>query len=318
MPSDGEAHPWVVAGHTKVRFGVSPLGPIPDWEVFFGQVERIEQLGFDSFWWPDHPALFPDCWTVLTALAQKTSSIRLGSAVSCIYYRPPGVLSRSAAEVDRLSNGRLVLGLGIGDLPFEFARLGLDFPPVPVRLGALAETLQIVQGAWRAQPFSFQGEHYQADEIQISPPVQKPFVPVLIGGGGNRTLRQAAQYADAVNFGPLPVVGGVANPEGVEAKFNVLRGHCSSLGRSFDSILRTHYTLPLVIGRTSTAAKEKLQRSNRPGSDFAVEGSVEEITEYYRALVKVGMRYFIVCPRPDDTETVELLASEIVPAVQVK
>src|SRR5262245_66231825 len=106
------SHPWVTEQARRVRFGVFNA-PAADWPALLAWVRLTERLGFDSFWIQDHPMLAPiDCWTALAALAVATERLRLGSLVSCVAYRPPAVLARMAADVDRLSGGRLVLGLG--------------------------------------------------------------------------------------------------------------------------------------------------------------------------------------------------------------
>src|SRR5258708_25147707 len=122
-------HPWVAAAAAGPRFGVG-LGPqtLPDCIEF---VRLAEELGFDSYWANDHPTRTADPWNVLTALAATTKRIRLGSLVSCVYYRNPVVLARQAADVDRLSGGRLVLGIGIGDDAREFEHVGVRIPSPP-------------------------------------------------------------------------------------------------------------------------------------------------------------------------------------------
>ncbi len=122
-------HDWIAAGQHTIRFGtalMSGLYVTPEaWSSVIAIAQRAEELGFDSFWVPDHPLFYPDCWSMLATLAVTTHRLRLGSWVSCIYYRHPIQLARAAADVDRLSAGRLVLGLGIGDVPWEFGHLGL-------------------------------------------------------------------------------------------------------------------------------------------------------------------------------------------------
>ena len=132
---------------------------------------------------------------------------------------------------------------------------------------------------------------------------------------GRLTPQLAAQYADMVNFGPHPFVGGVATLDAVQAKIDVLRENCSD-DRPYDSILRSHYALPLVVGVTNEAAMAKLNASGPPRQGTEVAGSVGEITEYYQNLIQAGMQYFIVCPRPDDGETLRLLAQEVIPALK--
>jgi alkanesulfonate monooxygenase SsuD/methylene tetrahydromethanopterin reductase-like flavin-dependent oxidoreductase (luciferase family) len=120
---------------------------------------------------------------MLAALAATTQRIRLGSLVSCVYYRPPALLARMAADVDRLSQGRLVLGLGMGDAAREFQRLTIPFLPVRQRQQGLEETLHIVKGLWGPSPFSFAGQQFTVSETIVDPgPAQQPHVPLLIAG----------------------------------------------------------------------------------------------------------------------------------------
>src|SRR5439155_3197763 len=120
-------HPWVAEGQRRVRFGVC-LGPRSDWARLLAFAETAERAGLDSYWALDHPMGGTDCWTLLAALAVRTEHLRLGTLVDCVYYRSPAMLARLAADVDRLSGGRLILGLGIGDAEREFAQMGLTYP----------------------------------------------------------------------------------------------------------------------------------------------------------------------------------------------
>ena len=101
-------HPWVAQASETIRFGLA-YGPRSEWRECRDLVQEAEALGFDSYWTMDHPTSGVDCWTLLSALAVTTSTIRLGVAVNCVLYRPPTLLARMAADVDRLSRGRLIL-----------------------------------------------------------------------------------------------------------------------------------------------------------------------------------------------------------------
>jgi alkanesulfonate monooxygenase SsuD/methylene tetrahydromethanopterin reductase-like flavin-dependent oxidoreductase (luciferase family) len=311
--TDGEwtPHPWVIEGERRVRFGIA-FWPLPDWPQLRLLVEQVEAFGFDSYWKEDHPleeASRFDCWTLLTALAVTTTKLRLGSFVSVINYRSPLMLARLAADVDRLSNGRLVLGLGIGRSADEFQQLGLPFPRVAERQQALEETIAIVRGVWGERPFSYTGKHFQVHEVRVTPgPVQQPHVPLLIAGEGERgTLRQVARYADAANFG-LGQVG----PAEVRRKLDVLRRYCAEQGRPSASVLPTYMTFPLILAETPEALQPKLQLFSWPPT-FA--GTPEEACAYFRTLVEAGIRYFIICMHGSDEETLHLLGQRVVPAV---
>lgn len=313
-----EMHPWVARGREAVRFGIA-YGPRSDWQQCRDLVQEAEALGFDSYWTMDHPTSGMDCWTLLSALAVATGSIRLGVAVNCIFYRPPTLLARMAADVDRLSSGRLILGLGIGNHEKEFTKLGIPFLPVSERQEALAETLHIVKGLWRGIPFTFSGKHFQVSDATLrAGPVQQPHVPVLLAGGGERvTLRQVAQFADVANFGANKRAGGAFTPADIVRKYTVLRQHCAALGRDYDSILRSYSAAPVLVAETQARLREKLDAIPahiRQGyATSTVAGTPDEIYSYYQALVKAGVRYFIAGLYGDDLETMRLLARQVVP-----
>jgi alkanesulfonate monooxygenase SsuD/methylene tetrahydromethanopterin reductase-like flavin-dependent oxidoreductase (luciferase family) len=136
-------HPWVSDGGQRIRFGISAAAQ--SWPEMRDLAQMAEELGFDSFWRVDHPMLDHDGWTTLAALAAVTRSIRLGTHVSCVAYRPPVLLARMATDIDAISNGRLVLGLGSGDMPREFQQLGLAYPTIQERQAALEEAIQIIR-----------------------------------------------------------------------------------------------------------------------------------------------------------------------------
>jgi len=313
-------HPWVTAGREQIRFGIGFVGAELDWEKLSGQTRMAESMGFDAIWVPDHPVLIPDPWTKLAALAVSTERIRLATLVSCVYYRDALLLARVAADVDRLSGGRLVLGVGMGDLPQEFEQMGLPYPAVPDRQRAVAETIEAVRGLWRGEPFSYQGSHVRLSEAFLgSSPIQQPHVPILIAGGGEKvTLRQVAKYADASNFGAHAMTGGAATIEDVRRKCDVLRKYCEQEGRAADSVLRTHITLPLCLGDPASVTKraEAIPAFVRePLRAAEVLMTVEEAIASFRALVDAGIRYFVAAIWDDDMETLHALAEKVIPAV---
>ncbi len=321
-----DVHPWVAEGNRRVRFGIAwgTQDPSSTWSEVRDFVQLVEELGFDSFWAIDHP-MAPvsgaDCWTTLAVLAASTRKIRLGPLVSCVYYRSPALLARMAADVDRLSEGRLVLGLGIGDNQPEFARLGIPLPPPSERQQVLDETIQIVRGLWGTEPFTFEGRHFQVAEAYVRPgPIQQPYVPLLIAGGGERgTLRQVAQYADASNFGAHRNIGGAFTTDDVVRKLDVLRARCEEQGRPYESVLRTHTTLPLFLAETDAALQAKLasvpQLTRERFAPSTVAGTPRDVIPYFRTLITAGLRYFITFIYPKDVETVRLLAERVVPEV---
>lgn len=304
--SERPVHPWIAEGQSSIRFAV--VGAfLSEWEELRDFVVRAESLGFDAYWANDHPGRSQDCWSLLSALAMVTTRIRLMSLVACVYYRSPLMLARQAADVDRLSGGRLVLGLGIGDDRDEFEQLGLEFPPLPERHRALAEAVEIVHDAWSS--------------ARIRPgPVQEPFVPILIGGGGERrTLPAVARFADVSNFGPHEWTGGAFETVDVRRKYDVLRANCDEVGRPFDSILRSHWTPLLTLAEDPKELERKRDAARIPDAALRTAplfATVDEAIAHYQGLADAGVQYFLATINGHDSETADLLAERVLPALR--
>jgi alkanesulfonate monooxygenase SsuD/methylene tetrahydromethanopterin reductase-like flavin-dependent oxidoreductase (luciferase family) len=311
-------HPWVAAD--GVRFGVSIFPQPIDWRAFIDCVRRMEAGGMDSYWSYDHPQSRADCWTALAVLAAETSTIRLGTLVDCIYYRSPYLLARQAADVDRLSGGRLVLGLGIGDNVPEFEQMGIPFPPVKDRQEAMVETITIVRGLWSDPTFAFSGKHFSArSDGRFLGPVQEPHVPILLAGGGERvTLRQVARFADASNMGAHDWIGSAVTSEDIARKFGKLRAYLAEVGRTEASVLRSHFTMPLVMAETEEELEHKLNTLPRATlewcGDALFAGLPDETVAFYRELQAVGFQYFIANILDGDLSTVDLMCKYLIPA----
>jgi alkanesulfonate monooxygenase SsuD/methylene tetrahydromethanopterin reductase-like flavin-dependent oxidoreductase (luciferase family) len=316
----GVTHPWVADGQTRIRFGISIYPQPAEWADFFEIVQRIETLGYDSYWSYDHPTARADCWTALAALATQTSTIRLGTMIDCIYYRPVYLLARQAADVDRLSGGRLVLGIGIGDNPAEFEDMGLPYPPTKERQQTLEEAIAILRGLWSGKPFEFDGEYVSAkNKLGFHPPVQQPHIPILLAGGGEKvTLRQVAKYADMSNFGSHATTGGAYETADVVRKYDVLRGYCDEINRPFDNILRSHFTMPLILVERADQLESRLADFPKATLEFCktslVAGTPDDAIRYYQSLVDAGVQYFVANILDQDWQTIELLAREVMPA----
>jgi alkanesulfonate monooxygenase SsuD/methylene tetrahydromethanopterin reductase-like flavin-dependent oxidoreductase (luciferase family) len=312
---------WIAEGQKTIRYGLLSNIFI-DWDYLLKEVLLIEELGYDSACIFDHPtsSAASDCWTTLAMLAVATQHIRLMSFVSCTAYRHPVVLARMAADVDRVSQGRLVLGLGMGDDQPEFKQLGVPFPNIRERQERLEETLQIIQGLWRGEPLDYQGNQFQLQQANGYPfPVQKPHVPILVGGGGERvTLRQVAQYADMSNFGPHIWTGSTFLLEDVQRKYETLNAHCATFGRPPESVLRSYFVPTIMVAPTREALVAK--QAQFPLREDAVLGAIvgtpDEVRVQIQTLVDMGIQYFIMYAFPTDTETLELFAREIMPTIQ--
>jgi len=175
--------------------------------------KATEALGFDAFFRSDHYLKMgdvsglpgpTDAWITLAGLARETSRIRLGTLVSPVTFRAPGVLAISVAQVDAMSGGRVELGLGAGWFDAEHAAYGIDYPDTAERFDRLVEQVQIVDGLWTTpvgSTFDFEGKHYRlADSPALPKPAQSPRPPLILGGAGKkRGAELAAQYADEFN-----------------------------------------------------------------------------------------------------------------------
>jgi F420-dependent oxidoreductase-like protein len=171
-------------------------------------------------------------YSALAFIAAHTSRARLGTMVTGVIYRHPGILAKTVTTLDVLSGGRAWLGIGAAWNEQESRGLGVPFPPLRTRFEQLEETLQICLQMWRDDQKPFAGRHYQLEWPLNSPQsLTRPHPPILIGGGGEKkTLRLVARYADACNLFPGPQVS---------HKLRVLRQHCQAEGRSYDDIEKT-------------------------------------------------------------------------------
>jgi alkanesulfonate monooxygenase SsuD/methylene tetrahydromethanopterin reductase-like flavin-dependent oxidoreductase (luciferase family) len=319
-PGERPAHPWVASGLGRTRFAIGPVF-LDEWSEIRAFVQRAEALGFDGCWANDHPNRLMDCWTTLSALALATERIRLISLVSCVYYRSPYLLARQAADVDRLSEGRLVLGIGSGwDAP-EFAEMCIPMPSTAVRQETMEETLQIVQGLWRGEPFTFAGQHRQVQDAVLRVlPVQQPYVPILIAGGGEKvTLRQVARYADMSNFAPHESAGSAFEVGDVQRKLARLSEFCAEIGRPYDSIARSHYSPLLTLAPDEDQLAEKKRKARIPDAHLhtvPLFATPEQAISHYQALSDAGVQFFLCLVNGRDDETVQLLADVVRPAIK--
>lgn len=324
-------HPWVAAADNGLRWAVQVVLGDEGIDRLLDVGRRIEDLGYDGCFIFDHPSIQADPWTSIAALAGVTERVRLGSAVNCVLYRHPTLLARMATDVDHISRGRLMLGLGIGWLVPEFAALGVPFEPARDRFEALEEVLQIIPGVWGPEKFSFAGKHFQVGPVRISPPpLQQPRPPLMIGGSGEkRTLRIVAKHADACNVHEVGQTERgqerLGGPEMVGHKFDMVRRYCEEIGRDPDEVLRSHFTLRLVLSESEARVAEKVAAigqasSGSPATRRAqpnafVTGTPDQVVGYYQALVDVGAQYFVIQIDSGDMETIELLAREVAPRV---
>jgi F420-dependent oxidoreductase-like protein len=285
---------------------------------------RAENLGFDSFWVMDHfhqispvgkqedPML--EGWTTISVLAGLTSRIKLGTLVTGIIYRHPSVLAKMGATLDVLSKGRLFMGIGAAWNQEESLAYGIPFFPNKERLLRLEEAIQIIRKMWTEEEpaATFNGKYYQINNAYCNPkPIQKPSPPIMIGGSGERyTLKIIAKYADACNL--------FGSTETVKRKLSILREHCKSVGRDYDSILKTKLGF-VVIDNDKKTVEKRVQQIISNGipkeqvGEFVIYGTPDDVLKQIELLEEVGIQYLIVDLEPyRELEALEVFGNSIV------
>ncbi|RFA08764.1 LLM class F420-dependent oxidoreductase [Subtercola boreus] len=285
--------------------------------------QATERLGFDAFFRSDHYLRMgdgdglpgpTDAWTTLAGLARETSRIKLGTLVSSVTYRHPGIFAIQVAQVDQMSGGRAELGLGTGWFEAEHLAYGIPFPQK--RFGMLEEQLEIIEGLYgtpAGEKYSFEGEHYRlVDSPALPKPVQTP-LPVIVGGNGtNRTPAIAARFATEFNT-PF------ASIEATGPQFDRVRSACEAIDRDPSSMTYSS-ALAVVVGADEA---EFLRRAEAIGRDpeelraSSIAGTASEAIDRINALGQLGAeRVYLQVNDLHDLEQLEFIAAEIAPHVQ--
>ncbi len=261
---------------------------------------HAEALGFDMVMISDHlvgrrPTL--ETWTLLTWLAAGTSRIGLGTNVLGLPYRNPAVTAKMAETLDRLSGGRLVLGLGAGGTDAEFRAFGLPVRPPREKIDAFEEALEIVRRLWTEPSVTFEGRHYAIREASIDPRPEGQ-IPLWLGTYGPRALRITGRVAD----GWIPSFP-YAPPERWRGMRDAVRHAAEEAGRE-PSDIEFAYNVGVRLDGSSAA--------RRP----IVTGSAEEVAKTLAGFVRDGVTFINLWPVGDAREQAERLAREVIPAVR--
>ena len=276
--------------------GASGIGPR------LAEIGRTaDEAGFASLWVMDHffqiggvgepeePML--EGYSALSYLAGVTQRAKLGTLVTGVHYRYPGILVKTVTTLDVLSGGRAYLGIGAGWNERESLGLGVPFPSTGERFERLQETLQIANQMWSGEVEPYHGKHYRLEETLNSPQaLSRPHPPIMIGGmGEKKTLRLVARYADACN---LFAYGGA---DLIRHKLDVLKGHCEDIGRDYEEIERT------ALASVNLAADKM---------------SARDVIEMCRDLGGAGVEHLIFnMPNVHEIRPLETFGEEIIPAV---
>jgi alkanesulfonate monooxygenase len=284
--------------------------------------QHAERLGFDAFFRSDHYLAMgadgepgpTDAWLTLAGLARETSTIRLGTLMTSATFRLPGPLAISVAQVDRMSGGRVELGIGAGWFEAEHTAYGIPFPDTGERFDRLAETLAIVTGLWTTPPgesFDHDGTHYRLEDSPALPkPVQSPRPPVIIGGKGKRrTPALAARYADEFNV-PFDSV------ETTRTLLARVRDACGEAGRDPGELVFSN-ALVLCVGRDESEIARRASAIGREVDELranGLAGTPQEVLDRLGEYAGAGSsRAYLQVLDLSDLDHLDLVATEILP-----
>jgi len=300
------------------------------WERWSHILRTAERLHFPSIFRSDHyvigtPKSSLDAYLTFVVAARETNSIRFGPLVTPITFRSPQDVGRMAAQINQLSNGRFLLGLGAGWHEPEHVSFGIPFPPLSERFDRLEEAINVIKTLWAPGPASYKGKHYQVEEVDCLPkPVYGADTPILIGGSGEkRTIPLVAKYADEWNAVNVPL-------SLYQHKVDVLEAACASQDRdpmtvhrsrmsmalvaddqlSLDRMTRWHMSMNGATGSPAEYRKDKSEKNN-----FLV-GQTSELVDTLGQFADMGVEevQFEHFNFGSD-EWPEYLASEIAPVV---
>jgi F420-dependent oxidoreductase-like protein len=283
--------------------------------------QRAEALGFGGFFRSDHYLKMgdasglpgpTDAWVTLAGLARETSTIRLGTLVSPVTFRRPGLLAVSVAQADQMSSGRIELGIGAGWYEPEHKAYGFDFPAAPTRFDDLTDQLAIIDGMWNTpigETFSYAGKvHSVTDSPGLPKPVQQP-LPIIIGGGGTkRTPALTAQHAAECNVGFAPVTTFVERKARVEAA-------CAAIDRQRP--MRYSVALELCAGASEADIARRAAAIGRNPSELrksGAAGTADETAATIRRYVDAGAeRVYLQVLDLSDLDHIEFVATAVAP-----
>jgi F420-dependent oxidoreductase-like protein len=288
------------------RFGLQipnfSLG-VPDGQLFEEVADTAltaERAGFSSVWVMDHFYQLPplggpsqpmlEGYTLLGALAARTSTVELGTLVTGVTYRNPAILAKIVTTLDVISSGRALLGIGAAWYDVEHEALGVDFPKVKERMDRLEEAVQICRLMFTGESATFDGRYYRVKEARNLPrPVRPGGIPIMIGGGGEkRTLKLVAQYADMCN-----VVGDV---DMIRHKIDVIQRHCKDVGRDPSEVTITRMATLVITDSDEQTAQTREFLVQAAGAEAASAfnvGREDEIVDQVAELAEAGVDTFI-------------------------
>jgi alkanesulfonate monooxygenase SsuD/methylene tetrahydromethanopterin reductase-like flavin-dependent oxidoreductase (luciferase family) len=277
----------------------------------------LEAGGLDSIWVGDHFFPWPgeldqsldtiEAWTTLTFLLARYPRLRGGSIVLSQGYRHPAVLAKMAANLQWLSGGRFVLGIGAGWKENEYRAYGLRYDELPAdRLRALEEALQVIRAMWRDEHPTFKGNYYSIDGAFCAPRPD-PLPPLLIGGAGpQKTLKLVAKYGDWCNLNNAPL-------DFCQSRLDTLREHCQKVGRNYDEIVKTFSSDTVAVASTQAEADQMVNDSFF-AKYYKIAGTPDVVAAQIQQYIDLGFTHFIFrfvdFPK---TNSAEMFMKEVMP-----
>ena len=302
------------------RMDLNNLKPKDEWKIIKDSAIKIENLGYESIWVYDHfhtvpsPTIQPtyECWTLMASLSQITKNIRLGQMCTCNSYRNPAYLSKVAANIDVMSNGRLEFAIGAGWYDQEYKAYGYEFHSDGKRLNMLEESINIYIEMMTKDKASFEGKHYKITEAINEPkPIQKPYPPLWVCGGGEKvTLKILAKYGTYGNWD--------VDHDTFINKSKILEQHCINENSDFNLITRSLHT-NVIIGEDNNDLNSKLKKISEDTSipisyyeNRPLVGTKDKVFENIDRYNDIGCKY-ITAYVPDIVwgNTVEILAERL-------
>ena len=309
-----------------MRFGIFTSMGMQTWSGVLELWRHLERTGWDIACVTDHflpntkdrEGAMLESWSTLTALAALIPRMRVGTIVLGNTYRNPAVVAKMAAQVDIISGGRLLLGMGAGWQQNEHEAYGIPFYTMRERLERLDEACQVMRSLWTERRSNFKGRYYQLSEAPLDPkPIQSPHPELMIGGGGEKvTLRIVAKHADHWNVWGGPAVA--------TRKGKILDEHCAALGRDAKAITRSVNMALLItdkkadVDQLAKAIETRMGRHAADARDTCLAGTPEQIRESLTDLRAAGVTTLFIPTmfRPVDElrRDLDRFIAEIAPA----
>lgn len=304
-----------------VRNFVGP-GELPDIDAILAYAERAEELGFESLWAWDHVILgvqpsFPilDSISTLTAVAARTSRIKLGTGVLVLPLRNPVVAAKMLASLDQISKGRLLLGVAAGWYSREFDAVGIPFKQ---RGRIMERNLDVLSRLWTEEQVTLQVDELNLrSAVMVPRPYQQPGPPILIGGYVDTVLRRAARRGD----GWLTYF---YTPQSFRHSWETVLAYAREFGRDPSTLSATNQ-LAMYVGRSRAEVDEPMKQWlstewdtagwSESTIEHAIRGSVDECVEQLVEHVRAGVHRLILIPYRYHPEQVEVIARDVLPRV---